>query len=239
MFLYYITDRKQLSANRDESARLVLARIAAAANLGIDAIQLREKDLTARELVELGLRAAELVRVNSSNSRIRTKLLINSRVDVSIASGADGVHLRSDDVSAAEARAVFVHAGVSSPLIGVSCHTVQEVLLAEGHGADFAVHGPVFEKANQASETTGLVGLEEVCRRPGAAQHRMPVVALGGVETTNAVDCLKAGASGVAGIRLFQNGNLIETVASLRAGYEGPSKTYTASPRKRSSRPST
>ena len=218
MFLYYITDRKQFSANRDESARLVLARIAAAANAGVDAIQLREKDLTARELVELGLRAAELVRANSSNSSMRTKLLINSRVDVSIATGAAGVHLRSDDLSAADARAVFVHAGASSPLIGVSCHTVQEVLLAEGQGADFAVYGPVFEKASQASEPTGLVGLEEVCRRPGATQHRMPIVALGGIHTTNAVACLAAGASGVAGIRLFQSGNLIETVARLRAG---------------------
>jgi thiamine-phosphate pyrophosphorylase len=237
LFLYYITDRKQLSTDRDESARLILARIADAAHAGVDAIQLREKDLTARELVELGLRSAELVRLNSSSSRIRTRLLINSRVDVSIASGADGVHLRSDDVSAAEARAVFVHAGVSSPLIGVSCHTVQEVLLAEGQGADFAVYGPVFEKANQASETTGLAGLKEVCHRPGAAQRRMPVVALGGVDTTNAVNCLEAGASGVAGIRLFQNRNLIETVARLRAGLRGSAQEPTASPRKRYSRP--
>jgi thiamine-phosphate pyrophosphorylase len=218
LFLYYITDRRQLSSDPDESVRLLLDRISAVAKADVDAIQLREKDLSARELVELGRRAAEIIhRANSPGaSRVRTRLLINSRVDAAIACGSDGVHLRSDDVSAADARVVFAQAGVSSPVIGVSCHTVQEVLLAEGHGADFAVYGPVFGKAGNEIPSTGLPGLEAACRKRKAAEHPMPVLALGGVTAASVVNCLKAGAHGIAGIRLFQNGNPVETVSQLR-----------------------
>lgn len=218
LFLYYITDRGQLSGPRDDSLRLLLDRISAAARAGIDAIQIREKDLAARELVELGTRAVEIVRGVNTQRRVlaRTKVLVNSRIDVAIACGADGVHLRSDDVSAADTRAIFAQAGISVPMIGVSCHTVQDVLLAEGHGADLAVYGPVFGKAGSEAPPTGLAALQEVCRRRRAAQHPMPVLALGEVTLGNAADCLKAGAHGVAGIRLFQNGSLTETVTQLQ-----------------------
>jgi thiamine-phosphate pyrophosphorylase len=198
--------------------RLLLDRISAAANAGVDAIQLREKDLSARELVELGIGAIEIIRrVNSVGaSRAPTRLLINSRVDVAVACAADGVHLRANDISAADARVIFARAGVSAPLICVSCHTVQEVSLAEGHGADFAVYGPVFGKAGDQSAAIGLSSLEAVCRKRRAAQPPMPVLALGGVTVASAADCFKAGAGGIAGIRLFQDGNLIETVTRLR-----------------------
>ena len=223
MFLYYITDRSQLSTNHDEALRLLLERISAAANAGVDAIQLREKDLSARELVELGNRAAEIVHHSLPRSArgMRTRLLINSRIDVAIACGADGVHLRSDDVSASDARVIFAHVGVSAPAIGVSCHTVQEVSLAEAQGADFAVYGPVFGKRGDKGAATGLTSLRAASRERRAAQHPMPVLALGGVTVANAVDCLKGGAGGIAGIRLFQNGNLVETVAQLRKMEEG------------------
>jgi len=194
---------------------LLLDRISAAANAGIDAIQLREKDLSARELVELGTRTMEIVRRLRTSGATATRLLINSRVDAAIACAADGVHLRSDDLAAADARVILAQAGVSTAIIGVSCHTVQEVSLAEGHGADFAVYGPVFEKENDDAVPTGVAGLKEACRRR-AAQIPMPVLALGGVTLSSATDCLKAGAYGIAGIRLFQNGNLTETVLRLR-----------------------
>jgi thiamine-phosphate pyrophosphorylase len=217
LFLYYITDRRQLSTDHDESIHLLLDRISAAAKAGVDAIQLREKELSARELVTLGLRAAGLVhRSSRSGSGARTRLLINSCVDVAIACGADGVHLRSDDFSAADARVVFGHAGIPSPLIGVSCHELGEVELAEGNGANFAVYGPVFGKPRPEATATGLINLEAVCRRRKLPEHPMPVVALGGVTVDNAAECLKRGAGGVAGIRLFQNGNVTETVSYLR-----------------------
>ena len=217
MFLYYITDRRQLSSHEEERSRLLLERISAAAGAGIDAIQLREKDLSARELVDLGTRAVEIVnRVSSLRaSGLRSSLLINSRVDVAIACGAQGVHLRSDDISAADARVIFGQAGVSSPVIGVSCHTLQEISLAEGHGATFAVNGPVFGKDEEGAPT-GITSLEQACRSRRAAHPPMPVLALGGITISNASDCLKVGAGGLAGIRLFQNGNLTETVARLR-----------------------
>lgn len=218
MFLYYITDRGQLSTSKDNAIRLLLERIEAACKAGVEAIQLREKDLSARELVELGTRALEILqRVPSARAAsVRTRLLINSRVDVAIACGADGVHLRSDDVSAADARVIFAHAERCDVLIAVSCHSVQEVSLAEGHGANFAVYGPIFGKAGSSTGTTGVDDLKAVCKKRRSAQPPMPVLALGGVTIANAAGCLKAGAQGIAGIRLFQDGNVAETVSKLR-----------------------
>jgi thiamine-phosphate pyrophosphorylase len=209
VFLYYITNRKQLSANEDVARRLLLDRVRMAATAGVDAIQIRERDLSARELTELGRRAVEIARQAKSSA----KVLINSRSDIAIACGADGVHLRSDDISAADARAIFMHAG-QHPVIGVSCHTPDDVELCEGNGADFAVFGPVFEKDREIKEE-GLSSLEAVCTRR-AAKPVMPVLALGGVSTENAPECLRAGAAGIAGIRLFQNGNVDEVISRLR-----------------------
>lgn len=185
----------------------------------VDAIQLREKDLNTRELVELGRRVAQIIReANSARSpKESTRFLINSRIDVAIACGADGVHLRSDDISAADARAVFVQAGVSHPHIGVSCHMADEIELAEGHGADFAVFGPIFEKSGGEDAALGIDSLRRACQGRKGQRHLMPVLALGGVTASNATECLKAGAMGIAGIRLFQSGNPAATIARLRA----------------------
>ena len=210
VFLYYITDRKQLSTNETEARRLLGDCLRMAATAGVDAIQIRERDLSGRELTELGMQAIEIVRQANSSA----KVLINSRSDVAIACGADGVHLRSDDISAAEARAIFMHSGILHPVIGVSCHSRAEVELAEGHGADFAVFAPVFEKDRQIKEE-GLSSLQAVCNRR-AAKPAMPMLALGGVSIENAQRCLQAGAAGIAGIRLFQTGNVEQVVATLR-----------------------
>ncbi len=210
MFLYYITDRKQLSANEDEARRLLLARVRMAAAAGVDAIQIRERDLSVSELTELGRRAVEIVREANPS----TKVLINSRSDVAIPCGADGVHLRSDDISPSEARAIFMQAGILRPVIALSCHTIAEVELAEGHGADFAVFGPVFEKDRQI-QGRGIAGIHSACHRR-AAKPPMPVLALGGINATNAFECLQAGAAGIAAIRLFQDGNMEQVVSKLR-----------------------
>ena len=210
MFLYYITDRKQLSTNEHEARRLLLDRIRMAAAAGVDAIQIRERDLWARQLTELGNRAVEIVRETNPS----TKVLMNSRSDVAIACGADGVHLRSDDMSTADARSIFMHAGILHPMIGVSCHSRVEVELAEGNGADFAVFGPIFEKDSEI-KAEGLASLQAACSRH-AAKPPMPVLALGGVSLQNTHECLQAGAAGIAGIRLFQNGNVDEVISQLR-----------------------
>jgi thiamine-phosphate pyrophosphorylase len=216
VFLYYITDRKQLSADPEESIRLLLDRVRMAAQAGIDAIQLRERDLEARHLTELGLRAMELIAQERSEER-RTRLLVNSRVDVAIACGADGVHLPSNDISAADARSVLVGAHVKDPLIGVSCHTCREVKLASSNGADFSVFGPVFAKAEKNSVPTDTAGLQQACFAGRTSTSRMPVIALGGVSLQNAGECLRVGAAGIAGIRLFQDGDVAETISTLRS----------------------
>jgi thiamine-phosphate pyrophosphorylase len=212
LFLYYITDRKQLSSDEAEARRLLLARIAQAAEAGIDAIQLREKDLGTKQILALSVEVLERLRELS----LSTKFLINSRMDVALACGADGVHLPSNDISPSEARALLAEAGRFQPVISRSCHSIREVELTEGHGADFAVFAPAFEKLGTAT-ADGLQLLREACMQRRAASPKMPVLALGGVTLQNAEQCLAAGADGIAGIRLFQSGNLRETVTRLRA----------------------
>src|SRR5262249_41224727 len=151
---------------------------------------------------ELEMLAFELVKALKGFPRAR--VLVNSRTDVAIAAGADGVHLPANDLPASEARAIFAKAGVKQPIIGASCHSAAEIGKAESHGADFAVFGPVFEKEGKEISAAGLTALREACNRPPAAAARMPVLALGGVTLENASLCLACGADGIAAIRLFQ-----------------------------------
>jgi len=210
LLLYYITDRTQFPGDEKARRGTLLSKIAEAAAGGVDYIQLREKDLSTRELESLAFAALRAVQENSAAKPgpPRTRLLINSRVDVAIACGADGVHLRSDDISARDVRKIWGARRNDSPVIGVSCHTVADVARAASEGADFAVFAPVFGKSNDPP--AGLSALHEVC------QQKIPVLALGGVNLQNARSCVEAGAAGVAGIRLFQEGGIAKTVRILR-----------------------
>ncbi|MBV9341768.1 MAG: thiamine phosphate synthase [Acidobacteria bacterium] len=207
MLLYYISDRTQFPGNEARRREQLLEKIAETARAGIDFVQLREKDLPTRELEALSRQAAAKIRFPAGRSR----LLINSRVDVALAAGADGVHLRSGDISAREARGVWHQAnGPGEPIIAVSCHNRHEVLAAAAAGADYAVFGPVFEKPGAAVQVHGLELLASACRLG------IPVLALGGVTVEKAASCIRAGAHGVAGIRLFQQGNAADVAARLR-----------------------
>jgi thiamine-phosphate pyrophosphorylase len=154
-------------------------------------------------------------------------------MDVALSVGADGVHLTSADILPSDARAIWAASGSTmtagtlstSFVVGVSCHSLSEVRLAESHGADFAVLAPIFEKPGTNLPPLGLDALYRAARRQtlsdprveaGDQRANVPIIALGGVTVSNAIDCIRAGASGVAGIRLFQQGNLTETVAALR-----------------------
>jgi thiamine-phosphate pyrophosphorylase len=209
LLLYYITDRRQFPGDRHEQERRLLEKIAECAAAGVDMIQLREKDLEVRALEELGHKAMAAL------AGSQTRLLINSRTDVALACGAHGVHLPANDMAASDVRAVFMRAGVSAPVIGISTHSVAEVASAEAHGADFAVFAPVFEKAGAANRD-GLEQLRQVCHRAEAARPPLPVLALGGITVENAELCVAAGAAGIAGIRLFQQGNIETVVRKLR-----------------------
>jgi len=220
--LYYITDRTQFPGNELSRRRRVLEKIAEAARCGVDYIQLREKDLPARELERLAVDALSVIREASSrSSEIRDaardgshhpSLLINSRTDVALAVGADGVHLRSDDVSPGVVRQVWCRdRRLARPLVTVSCHSPADVLRAQENGADFAVFAPVFEKQDLPElRPAGLESLRRAC------QYRIPVFALGGITLENAGKCLEAGATGIAGIRLFQENEIVQVVESLR-----------------------
>jgi thiamine-phosphate pyrophosphorylase len=170
---YYVTERK-MAGGFQKLLEIIADQLAD----GVDMIQVREKDLTARQLFEFTLAVLE-VRANRA-----AKIFVNTRADVALAAGADGVHL-----PAAAPRET-----PPGLLMARSCHTLDEVRLA---GADFVTFGPVFATPGKGGPV-GLEALAEACR------CGVPVYALGGVNWDNAEACVKAGAAGIAGIRLFQ-----------------------------------
>jgi len=202
MLLYYITDRKGFEGDESEQRAALLRRIADAARVGVDFIQLREKDLAADELHQLAHEALSAVRENSTV----TKLLINSYADIAIAVGADGVHLPSGFPPPDEIRDQWLRHSDREPIIGVSAHTVEDVRQAESTGASFAVLAPIFEKTATGAKGIGLKALRLACSLPSKKQRSFAVLALGGVTLANARSCVNAAAAGVAGIRLFQQG---------------------------------
>ncbi len=149
-------------------------------------IQIRAKDLSARELSNL---VRSVLRVAQSS-----RILVNTRNDVALACGAHGVHLPAGSMAPYLIRRI-APAGF---LIGVSCHTIAELRAAEREGADFAVYGPVFPSVTKSLTPIGIEAFREA-----AASVRLPVYPLGGVTAKNAPQCIEAGAAGVAGISLF------------------------------------
>ena len=219
--LYYISDRRQFPGDESSRRSALLAKIAEAAHAGVDYVQLREKDLSARELELLAGEAVRVIREEqrpaNSEPRTATRLLINSRVDIALASGADGVHLRSDDIAPADVREIWRMCGAAShareklPIVAMSCHCLSDVVRAQSLSADFAVFGPVFEKRDApGTEPKGCAELRAACA------VEIPVLALGGVTLANAASCRAAGAAGLAGIRLFQENKIEEVVRALR-----------------------
>jgi thiamine-phosphate pyrophosphorylase len=164
---------------------------------GIDYIQLREKDLPAATLAILTRRILENLRNTG------TKLLINSRADIAIATSAHGVHLTAapGQLTPGQVRRLYSAAMLPPPVLSISCHTLAEVEQARSH-ADLILFGPIFHKSIAGELVTPGQGLEAL-RAACIAAVPTPVYALGGVTAENAADCLGAGADGIAGIHLF------------------------------------
>jgi thiamine-phosphate pyrophosphorylase len=175
-----------------ELARAIQNAIAS----GVDSVQIREKDLSGAELLWTARSAV------AAASGTSTRIVVNDRLDVAVTSGAAGVHLGGASLPVGE---VYKwRGGRREPahfLIGASCHSLEAGLAAARAGADYLFFGPVFSTPSKASfgPPQGLEHLAEICRRVP-----VPVVAIGGVDWHTAPQCLRAGAAGIAAIRLFQ-----------------------------------
>jgi len=206
--LCYVTDRQNLAGASRRASDFQLEKIEQAAKAGVDWIQLREKDLSGRELAAFTEQA--LARATSGSS-----ILVNDRVDVACASGAAGVHLGEHSLPAAEAkRLVSERCAGQKFIVGVSVHSFEGANQAEQSGADYVIFGPVYATPSKAAfgPAQGVLRLEEICKRV-----KIPVLAIGGITPGNAGECLRVGAAGIAAIRLFQDAaNLDDLVAELR-----------------------
>lgn len=220
--IYLITSRHQFRHNpepqpgsRDAaihsaeqaSRKAQLAAIQMAAEAGCQLVQIREKDLTARELCAFVRAAISVARPFGA------RVLVNDRLDVALLTGADGVHLRTTSLPVAEVRKLARQQGRDHFLIGVSTHTLSEAESAAEGGADFIVFGPVWSPLSKqvSGSLPGLSGLAAVCR----AIH-LPVLGLGGIEPDKVSEVLSQGAAGIAAISLFADLNsLAENVRQI------------------------
>ena len=187
-----VTDRRRLTSSEGPASvdRLV-DLVCAAAQAGVDMIQLRERDLSARDQFTLARHCLEGVRETGC------RVLVNDRVDIALAAAADGVHLRGDSFDGAAARAL---AGKRF-MIGRSVHGEAEAGdRATARDLDYLLFGTVFPTASKPA-LDAAAGLDELAKAVAAAS--LPVLAIGGITLGNAGAVVRAGAAGIAAIGLF------------------------------------
>jgi thiamine-phosphate pyrophosphorylase len=177
--LYLLTDRHQTLH------RSLSSVITQAVEAGVRMVQIREKDLETRELISLSSPLFPLLHQHQG------KVLFNDRIDLVLALGADGVHLRAESLPVSIARRLLG----TGRLIGVSTHSVEEARTAEGEGADFIVLGPIFDTPSKRpyGPPLGFQVLDKACRT-----SRIPIFAIGGITPSRIPDILSSGAYGVA-----------------------------------------
>lgn len=198
--LYLITrdaTTEETTPNSEEFQN-ILRQVSAAVAAGIQLIQIREKRLTAQVLFEL---TAAVVALADGSS---TRVLVNDRADIAAGAGADGVHLTTRSLAPEVIRKSFG----AEFLIGASTHSRAEVRVACEQGADFAVFGPIFPTASKEKYGEPL-GPKRLSRAVEGLPS-FPLIALGGISLENANQCLRAGASGIAGITLYGEPNTLK-----------------------------
>ena len=210
--IYLVTNGKTTTSTSPNSSEFsdILRLVESAVASEISLIQLREKNLSARVLFELASQVATLTRGTN------TRVLVNDRFDIALASGASGVQLTSRSVSA---ELVRKHCGEEF-LIGVSTHSLTEATLAAKKGGDFVLFGPVFETESKREfgPPQGTDKLSEVV----SALKPFPVIAIGGLTVHKVKECLATGASGVAAIKLLNDpATLKRSTEAIRIAYAG------------------
>ena len=207
--LCYVTDRTAPQGGSQSAVDKVRAKICIVAAAGVDWIQIREKDLPTRELLTLAADAVRIAHAASDGPRV----ILNDRLDIALAAGADGVHLGGESIAFADV-IQWCRRGNAPPefLIGVSCHGLEEAQEGERAGASYVFFGPVYDTPSKRSfgSPHGIARLTRVCEAV-----RIPVVAIGGVTETNAAETLRAGAAGIAAIRLFQESEDAESLGKV------------------------
>jgi thiamine-phosphate pyrophosphorylase len=205
---YLITSGETTGSTTCESAEFnaLLSLVERAVAARVTLVQLREKNLNARTLYELASRSAEIARVSA------TRVIVNDRADIARAAGCDGVQLTTRSLESSVVRRAFGE----DFLIGVSAHSLTEARGARDGGANFAVFGPVFDTPSKRAygPPVGLESLREAAR----TLSPFSLVAVGGIDETNARDVLQAGAAGIAAIRFFDDGqNLARKVHHIES----------------------
>ncbi|MBA2339698.1 MAG: thiamine phosphate synthase [Pyrinomonadaceae bacterium] len=204
---YLITSGTTTSHSQPQSEKwqrlLRLVRVAVESRITL--VQLREKNLSPRSLYRLTAEALTITRGTE------TRLLVNDRADIARACGADGVHLTTGSLEASVVRRAFG----DDFLIGVSAHTLLEAMAARDGGANFATFSPIFVTPSKRSYGAPI-GIEQL-NEAAHALAPFPLVALGGITTESAPQAIKAGARGIAAIRLFNDAEqLPETLRFFR-----------------------
>ncbi len=186
-----ITDRRRMGADDRTTFEQLILLITSAASAGVDLVQIRERDLEAKALVQLAAQSVEAVRGS------RTRIVVNDRLDVAIAAGADGTHLRGDSFSGADARRI----APASHVIGRSVHSASEAAAVEGAGGlDYVMLGTVFPTASKPPDHKSLGAAELAAAASGVS---LPVLAVGGISLERLPDVARTGAAGFAAIGFF------------------------------------
>jgi thiamine-phosphate diphosphorylase len=200
LVLTMVTDRRRLAAG------VLAARVGALARAGLDAVQVREKDLSDRELRAL------VGEVRAALAGTTTRLIVNGRPDIALAAGADGVQLPEDGLPVGEVKRTFP--GLT---VGASCHSLEAARQAADQGADFVLLGPIFPPSAKEARALGVGVLRAVVEAV-----RVPVHAIGGVTPRRAAEVLAAGALGAAAIAAFLDGPADAIMSAFREAEGGP-----------------
>lgn len=192
--LYLVTHRGTLSL--EDLFRIILQSI----DGGVKVVQLREKDISTTEMIEIGRKLHSLLKP------LGIPLIINDRVDVALAINAEGIHLGQSDLSIFEARAILGN----DAIIGLSVKTIEQVIDAATQNVDYIAASPVFSSKTKfdCSKPWGLDGLRKIC---SISTH--PVIAIGGIDSTNVGEVLDCGVVGVAVVSSILNSPCPKTAA--------------------------